>query len=569
MRFHQPLPIGFLGSVPWDDSVALSELSFEPFSFINREEKAQDRSVMHTINSLKKTFALWLIASGLSLAEPAGLCMHAYGPEAPAEKIECFEYKRMEKAPEGYRFFLEPSGTAIVTSYRYRGVIVYKPGVTPGIPEFAQILKLYEETATATPSVRRYLNPKILAMRELNAAYMAGRQEMENMPKVSVAGNEYLSPVFKGFDEGKLVLGHNDGVVRIELGKITDAQVSELAKLDPKAKGIKIVEIAGQRLWNPRYVGITEGNADIQHEAGTLSQDLDSLTEEDCRRVATIGGGFGEVKTAVVGGRKLWNPVFAGLSSTDVRITHEKGFLLLEMDGISEEDYKTIMSWSNGTWKIAKPGFYGPLDGADSYRELVLEDGRVHQQVKIESREGDDIVLLKSSGSIKVTIARLANLPGIMQSDKERIGGWVKEILGERLATAEVESSSEQIAFRKLEETKVTATRARVLQVLDDGFLASEFVGNLRKGMATYRITMTKSAEHPVTSEVVETVIDARTVDEAVVEEVRDDLCFIVADTSNLVDDSIVNIGSMRLVGTYKYVDVRGAARTVRKYSIE
>jgi hypothetical protein len=39
----------------------------------------------------------------------------------------------------------------VVTSYRYRGTLLYKTGLAPGNPEFDKLLKLYEETSRATP----------------------------------------------------------------------------------------------------------------------------------------------------------------------------------------------------------------------------------------------------------------------------------------------------------------------------------------------------------------------------------------------------------------------------------
>jgi hypothetical protein len=120
------------------------------------------------------TPAILILATALvAFAAPVGICLHAYSPEAPADKIECFEFERVERVASDYRFFLGAAKSAMVTGYRFRGAIPYNPGLTPGNPEFDKLLKLYEETARATPSTRRFLNPKILAMRGQVTAYLS------------------------------------------------------------------------------------------------------------------------------------------------------------------------------------------------------------------------------------------------------------------------------------------------------------------------------------------------------------------------------------------------------------
>ena len=107
------------------------------------------------MKSLWTPAILILAAASLALAAPIGICLHAYSPEAPADKIECFEFERSERFGADYRFFIDANKPAVVTSYRYRGAIPYKTGLAPGNPEFDKLLKLYEETSRATPSTRQ------------------------------------------------------------------------------------------------------------------------------------------------------------------------------------------------------------------------------------------------------------------------------------------------------------------------------------------------------------------------------------------------------------------------------
>lgn len=261
--------------------------------------------------------ALLLLADGA----PVGICLHAYGPDAPADKIECFEYERVERVANDYRFFLASDKPGMVTAYRFRKTIPYRSDLKPGNPEFDTLLKLYEETASSIPSTRRYLNSKILGMRDLIAKQMEERKLNDSLAKVVLDRDEYLSPRYKAVEGGKLVIDHKDGVAKIDLDKISDEQLHALVQIDSKAADLKVCEIGKKRLWNPSMVGI---------------------------------------------------------SADTVKIKHEKGTLTLKFDDLDEKDRKTIGGWSDGSWKVAKPGFYGPKAGGKSYAELVVENGRFY-----------------------------------------------------------------------------------------------------------------------------------------------------------------------------------------------
>lgn len=510
-----------------------------------------------------------IISSLFAAAAPVGICLHAYSPEAPADKIECFEFEKFERVASDFRFFINENKPALVTGYRFRGTIPYKANLTPGNPEFDKLLKFYEETARATQSTRRYLNPKILAMRTQAIGYAEERQHAEALPKIIIAEKEYRSPRFKGIEDGKLVLIHQDGFVKIDVDKFSDPQLLNLAKLDPQASKIQVVEIAKNRIWNPHYEGISDGSVKIQHAKGILSLDIDSISDADIKKITLLDPKFGRNKIITIAGKKLWNPSFAGVSSEAVKINHEKGQLVLEIDSITEYDKKTIMSWSDGSWKVAKPGFYQPNVSDGSYGELVVESGNFYPDIKLENRVGESISAKTCGASVKLLISSLGKLPGVSNPDAARLDAWATEIVEERLERATPEVATEVIKSTEAKVINVTNVRARILQVLNEGVLASEFIGKLHTGTETVQTTKTVNVKHPLSEVTISKVVDTSTDDFELTEDVNDDLCFIVGNTSRLVDGEIVKIDSMRLLGRYQYTDVRGAQRSVRKYHVD
>lgn len=76
-------------------------------------------------------------------------------------------------------------------------------------------------------------------------------------------------------------------------------------------------------------------------------------------------------------------------------------------------------------------------------------------------------------------------------------------------------------------EVRVTEVKARVLQVLDHGILASHFIGKLTTGSNRIKVTTYKEYEHPLTEQVVLDVVATEHVTRPVTELVKDDLCYI------------------------------------------
>lgn len=464
------------------------------------------------MKSALRQIIITIAAASAALSAPVGICLHAYSPEAPADKIQCFEFSKVEKAGSDYRFFFEPRGSAIVTKYRFRGIIPYNSELVPGHPGFQQLLQQYEKVASATPSTRRFLNPRIVNMRFLAAEQSAEQQVRETLPKIELEGTTYLEPSFSGIQDGKLSLRHRDGTAKIELSRITDEQLQDLVKIDTKAAEIKVVRIAKQRLWNPS---------------------------------------------------------FQEMSSTTLKIKHEKGVLQLKFDQLSENDKKTIMSWSDGTWKIEKIGFYYPKSDGNSYGELVLESGKFYTGVKLEDRDGESIIVKTAKEQLKLPINQLAGIPGLTTKDSTRIKTWETEIVNDRIMRASPETSTKVLSFDEAEVLRVTDVRVRILQVLDEGVLASKFVGKLHKGTEKVQTIQTVTVKHPVTGAEISKVIDTKVRRYQVTEDVTDDLCYIVGNTANLTENQIVKADSMRLLGRYQYTDVAGRPRTVRKYHVD
>ena len=434
-----------------------------------------------------------------AFAAPMGICLHAYSPEAPTEKIECFEFIRSEKISTGYRFFLKSTESTVISAYRYRGVIVYESELAPGNPKFSTTLALYEKTARSTPSTRQFLNPRILAMRALEAAQKTEYENTAKLPRIKIGEKEFIAPKFKSIDDGKLALLHKDGSVRLDIDKITDEELRALAVIDPAVAKIKVIEISKNRLWNPRYEGLSKGNINIAHEQGILSMDVDSISESDCKKIAQLDPKFAAIKIVTLAGQKLWNPSFDSITSADVKIKHEKGILSLMFDSIPEKDKDIIMSWSDGTWKIGKPGFYNPSSDNNSYGEIILNNGRFHNDVTLISREGESIILKTNQAELKLPINEIGSIPGLSSEDAARIEKWSKEIIEDRFKQAKPEVSTKVLSFDEAKELRVTNVRVLILQVLDEGVLASKFVGTLHKGIQTVETTKTITAQHPVT----------------------------------------------------------------------
>jgi len=180
------------------------------------------------IQALIAAFALPMIV----MAAPVGICLHAYSPEAPAEKIECFEFEKIEKAQSGKRFFLSNGTSVIVTDYRNRGIIMY-PARQAAAPEtLATLLATYEAQAKQSPATRKFLNPWILKLRNNQAEVAKQVEKIAAMPSVTLPDGTVL----EGCKATRIIddvvyMTHSYGTKKIKLSNLSEASQKAL-KLD-------------------------------------------------------------------------------------------------------------------------------------------------------------------------------------------------------------------------------------------------------------------------------------------------------------------------------------------------
>jgi hypothetical protein len=461
-----------------------------------------------------KISILLLLLSVIARAAPIGICLHSYSPDAPNDKIGSIEFDKIEKDQQGTWVYPANQRAILVTNYRYRGTIAYIDKITPGHPEFKRYLKYYEDNALQIPSTRRFLNPKIIAMRALAAEYEKQKLEYEKLPKIIISGKNYSSPKLIKFEAGHMYISHKDGNTKFDVDSLTEKEIDQLKSIDSSFKNFTIFLIAGSKLWNPKFDGIKEGA---------------------------------------------------------IHIRHEKGNMVLPIHKLSDQEQRIITSWSDGTWKIAKSGFSEYSENLGSYKELVLENGNFYTKVTFLSRNKEMINLQTSKGKLSLPVKEIAKINGASEKDQERMKRWVNEIIDDRFSSAESYSESDVISKKILPEGDLVVSdiKVKILQVLEEGFLASGFVGDLHKGFLVVNIQNKKTINHPITNEKVNKIIESKRETQQIVERITDDLCYIVGNTSNLVDGEIVNAKSMRLRGRFQYVDVQGAQRSVRKYHID
>jgi predicted RNA-binding Zn-ribbon protein involved in translation (DUF1610 family) len=252
------------------------------------------------IASLRILIAI-AVQSLIATAAPVGICLHAYSPEAPAEKIECFEFEKVERAAADYRFFPQSDKSVMVTAYRFRGTIPYKPELAPTHPEFDKLLKLYEETARATPSTRPYLNPKILVMRSQAAGVAKQIEEVAKLPTITMAdGTQLIGCTMSKIENGFVSIRHQDGISKVSL---TELDATEKKALNSTAEGwsledpaavskdstgtfAKIVFKNGILLTKAKFKEVSDGNLVFVADGKSVSVPADQFPGE----LSVLGG---------------------------------------------------------------------------------------------------------------------------------------------------------------------------------------------------------------------------------------------------------------------------------------
>lgn len=248
---------------------------------------------MVTPSRILIAFALLVVAA---TAAPVGICLHAYSPEAPAEKIECFEFEKVERAGSDYRFF--PSGSSrsvVVTAYRFRSTIPYRPDFAPTHPDFEKLLKLYEETARATPSTRPYLNPKILAMRAQAAGVAKQAESVAALPTITLNdGSKLVGCTLSRIEDGFVSVRHQDGFSKVSVKELDATEKKALNSTtvewsldDPSVTSkdstgtfAKIVFKNGRLLKKAKFKEVADGNLVFMADGKSVSVPVDQFPGE-------------------------------------------------------------------------------------------------------------------------------------------------------------------------------------------------------------------------------------------------------------------------------------------------
>lgn len=231
----------------------------------------------------------------IGTAAPVGICLHAYSPQAPAEKIECFEFEKVERAGADYRFFPRADKSVVVTAYRFRGTILYKPDLAPTHPDFDKQLKIYETTARATPSTRAFLNPKILAMRSQSAAVAKQAESVAALPAITLPdGSKLVGCTVSKIEGGFVSVRHQNGVRKISLKELDATEKKALNSTtdewsldepsvtlkDSTGTFAKIVFKNGLLLKKAKFKEIAEGNLVFIADGKSVSVPADQFPGE-------------------------------------------------------------------------------------------------------------------------------------------------------------------------------------------------------------------------------------------------------------------------------------------------
>ena len=165
------------------------------------------------------TFSFSLLAA----AAPVGICLYADSQTTPPERIQCFEFEKLEAAPAETRFFLPAGGSTVITAFRNRGVVLYPSARTTSPAARDALLKTYETHARQSPATRQYLNPWILKIRNNQAEASKQTEETAKLPSITLADGTVLKGCKALKKEGTLVsVRHSDGIRKIEISELSD-----------------------------------------------------------------------------------------------------------------------------------------------------------------------------------------------------------------------------------------------------------------------------------------------------------------------------------------------------------
>ncbi len=171
--------------------------------------------------------------------KPIGVFLHAYSPDAPSEKIECFEFVRTENDSLGTRVY-QPSGSSVVVSnYRNRGFILYPTASQISSQEVLdKILKTYESHVSNSPSTQPYLNPWIVKIRTNQNALSLQAQEIAKLPTITT-----LDGV--NFNGCRVTKRNYDTVTIMHSNGIKTLKISDLSVDDKKKLKLESIPLSG------------------------------------------------------------------------------------------------------------------------------------------------------------------------------------------------------------------------------------------------------------------------------------------------------------------------------------
>jgi hypothetical protein len=227
------------------------------------------------------------------MAAPVGICLHSPSPETPADKIECFEFERVEKITGATRFFLENGRSVVITTYKARGVVLYpQQGGNP-----ANYLADYEAKARGIPSTRRFLNPWILKIRGSVADRINQAEERAKLPSITLPDGIVLKGCKVTLIEGDLIsVTHADGIKKIWLTNLSEESkeslgLKHLLEIDKKHWDL-LQRAQGSR--NPEeaakvYRQLAErGYAKAQYELGNAYMSGNGVPEDPVEAVRLL-----------------------------------------------------------------------------------------------------------------------------------------------------------------------------------------------------------------------------------------------------------------------------------------
>lgn len=207
------------------------------------------------------------------MAAPAGICLHAYSPETAAEKINCFEFEKLEKSSAGTRFFLKNGQSVMITEYQNRGVVLYPNYSKTPLAELSTALASYENHATKSPATRQFLNPVIVKLRGIVAANSNQPKQAADTATITLADGTVLKGCKLSRIEGETVsLIHEDGIKKVQITMLSD-QTRTLLKIDMAA-------IERAKVAKPDTVDTGPPKAATQDRTAQRPQENDHISSE-------------------------------------------------------------------------------------------------------------------------------------------------------------------------------------------------------------------------------------------------------------------------------------------------